>query len=159
MKENLILVFIFFSSCSLLAQTGGDGLRMKESFWGVKFYNDNTLIRPKEVLNLMKADEEAYATFKKAKSNYDAAQVFGAIGGFMIGWPLGTAIGGGDPQWGLAAGGVGVLLLSIPLNNAFLKHSRDALRIYNKDLGSASARPTSVEVLPYGTGAKLVIRF
>lgn len=164
MKKNTIKIFltlitIFCSTRLLLAQADEGGLRMKESFWGVKFYNDNRLIRPNEVLNLMKADEEAYAAFKKAKANYDAAQVFGFVGGFMIGWPIGTAIGGGDPQWGLAAGGAGVLLLSIPFSSAFLKHSRNAIAIYNKDTGSASAWPTRVEVLPYGAGAKVVIRF
>lgn len=41
--------------------------------------------------------------------------ILAAIGGGLIGWPLGTAIGGGDPEWILAGIGAGVLAVAIPL--------------------------------------------
>lgn len=70
---------------------------MTKNFWGVKFTQNGRLLKPREVLNIMQGDDEAYAAFKKAKSNYDGATVLGVVGGFMVGWPIGTAIGGGDP--------------------------------------------------------------
>ncbi|MCB0697311.1 MAG: hypothetical protein KDC07_08100 [Chitinophagaceae bacterium] len=41
--------------------------------------------------------------------------VLAAVGGGLIGWPCGTYLGGGDPEWGLAIAGAGVLAVAIPL--------------------------------------------
>lgn len=41
--------------------------------------------------------------------------ILAAAGGALIGWPLGTAVGGGDPEWILAGVGAGVLAVAIPL--------------------------------------------
>ena len=128
---------------------------MKKTFFGTRFYLDGHMLKPKEVLLLMQSDEEAYPVFKKAKSNYDAAGVLGFIGGFMVGWPIGTAIAGGDPQWGLAAGGGVILLCSLPLSIAFKKHGERAVSIYN---GNPTAFKPTFYLSPYGTGAKLTIK-
>lgn len=37
------------------------------------------------------------------------AYIFGFSGGYLIGWPIGEAIGGGDPQWYLAGIGTGLV--------------------------------------------------
>lgn len=63
--------------------------------------------------------------------------IFSYAGGFMIGWPIGTAIGGGDPNWGIAAAGVGCVLLSIPLANGYKKNAKEAVSIYNNGFISA----------------------
>ena len=76
----------------------------------------------------------------------------------MIGWPLGTALGGGDPQWGIAAAGVGVILLSIPLNVSFKKHAQNAFGIYNQN-PSARSNVFKVNIIPYGAGLKLTAKF
>ncbi|HEY9178263.1 MAG TPA: hypothetical protein VIN07_11250 [Flavipsychrobacter sp.] len=44
------------------------------------------------------------------------ANVLAIPGGALIGWPLGTAIGGGDPEWYLAGIGVGLVAIAIPLD-------------------------------------------
>lgn len=159
MKAILITVtFLIISHCTF-SQAGQPALRMEKNFWGVKFWQGEKLLRPRQVLEVMKDNQPAYAEFKKAKSNYDAGQVFGAIGGFMIGWPIGAAIAGGKPEWGLAAGGVGVLLLSSPFSIGFTRHAKSAITLYNSGAGTANARPYSIHFVPYGTGANLVIRF
>lgn len=42
--------------------------------------------------------------------------VLGFMGGGCIGWPLGTAIGGGDPQWAIAGIGAGLIAIGLPLS-------------------------------------------
>lgn len=109
------------------------------------------------VLTFMKANPQAYAEFKQAKANLDAASVLGFAGGVLIGFPLGTAIGGGDPEWVLAAGGIGLILVAIPFNAAFKNHALNALDIYNSKLSSS----TKVNVKFYWSpmGGKIVFRF
>ena len=78
---------------------------------------------------------------RKAKSNYDPAMVLGVIGGALVGWPLDTAIGGGDPNWTLAAIGGACIIGSIPLGSAFNKHAIRTTDLYNgKELTPASAQ-------------------
>lgn len=43
------------------------------------------------------------------------AQILGGIGGGLIGWPVGTYIGGGDPEWTLALIGGGLVAIAVPL--------------------------------------------
>jgi hypothetical protein len=90
----------------------------------------------KELTDILKSNPEAHKEMKKAKSNATGAQIFGYIGGFMIGWPLGTAIGGGDPNWALAGIGVGVALISIPFVSKANNHAKNAVDIYNRDLNT-----------------------
>ena len=123
----IMLCTIFFTQLS--AQSESD-IRLGK---GGKLYQGSTVLNPKDVLSIMESDPEAHAAFKKAKANYDAAGVLAAIGGALIGYPIGTAIGGGDPQWGLAAGGVAIILIALPLNSAFKKNANIAIDLYNKD--------------------------
>ena len=106
MKPTLILLFV----CSAFVCVA-QNIEMKKGFFGTRFYSDGRMVKPGEVLEIMRSDDEAYAHFKKAKTNYDVAGVLGFIGGALVGWPIGTAIGGGDPEWGLAAVGGGFIIL------------------------------------------------
>ncbi|MDZ4715656.1 MAG: hypothetical protein SH819_09320 [Cytophagales bacterium] len=157
MQKIISTVILLAVSVALTAQPDQE-IHMIKNFWSVKFLHGPKLVKPREVLEVMKANPQAYEEFQKAKSNYEAAQVIGAIGGFMIGLPLGTAITGRTPEWGLAAGGLGLVLLSIPFTSSFLSHSENAIKIYNGGSGSASTHP-SIHLVPMGYGAKIVIRF
>ena len=154
-KLAIIFVTLFSVFQYSKAQIKEGNLILEKS----RIYQDGRLLKPKEVLNIMQSSPEAFNEFKKAKSNYDAANVFGFIGGFMVGWPLGTALGGGDPQWGIAAGGAAALLLSIPMTVGYKKHARNAIDNYNRgDQPSASLR-TSVQMNFTGTGVRFVVEF
>lgn len=123
-----------------------------------RFYEGQKVLRPAEVLKRLEVNPEAHAEFRKAKANYDGGQVLGFIGGFLIGWPIGAAIAGNDPEWGLAAGGAAVILTAIPLSVAFKKHSGRALAIYNGDQPSARQQPLRVYFQFRGSGGALVVK-
>lgn len=116
---------------------------------------DTLVLSPKQVLEVLKANPVAFEEFKRAKVNYNVAGVLGFTGGVLIGFPIGTAIAGGDPEWGLAAGGVGLILASIPFNRAYKGRAFGAIELYNKKEMSR-VKPTFHF---YGTQAKLVVRF
>ena len=77
---------------------------------------------------------------KIAKSNYDIGTVFGFAGGFLVGWPLGTALGGGEPNWTLAGIGAGLIVVSIPFSTSYTKHAKKAVGIYNTGLSQTGLR-------------------
>lgn len=157
MKNILFSAVLVFYAGISYAQTEPGDIEIKKVFGGIQLKQDGRPLRPKEVLAIMQPIPEAYTAYKKAKSNYNGAQVLGFIGGALIGWPLGTALAGGDPEWGLAAAGAGVLLISIPLNNGYSKNIRNAVSIYNAESGQTGK--VSLSFSPYAGGARVVLKF
>lgn len=115
------------------------------------------MITPKQALSMMEAYPEAYSYMKKANGNKGAATVFATIGGAFIGWPIGTAIGGGDPSWGLAAAGAGLVLVALPFNSAFKKNASMAIELYNEANHQALNHDVKLNIglLERGFGVKL----
>lgn len=149
-----LFALLCFISCSQVSY--GQEINIYKTFGSFRFERDSVAISPRMVLEIMKDNPLAYAEFKKAKTNLDAASVIGFAGGLLIGFPIGTAIAGGEPEWGLAAGGLGLILASIPLTSAFKNHALNALDNYN---GSLSSRRVKVNFYLAGAGGKLIIRF
>lgn len=154
-RISLVLVGILFS-LQVFSQSAD--ITYEKTFGGLKFYQLGQVLKPKQMLNKMSGNQVAYDYMKKAKTNYDVAQVIGGIGGFMVGWPIGTAIGGGEPNWTMAAIGGGIVLLGLPLNSAFNKNAKKAVRSYNNE-GDTSSRKINLgfAVDKYGVG--VVLRF
>lgn len=150
---TVMLIMTLFSQ--LAAQSNSDFHLGK----GGRIFQGSTVVKPKTVLEIMELNPAAHTAFKKAKNNYDAANVLGAIGGALIGWPLGTALGGGDPQWGMAAGGAALVLLSLPLTSAFKKHANIAIDLYNKDTPTVRHYTPALNVGLRGAGVGMTLRF
>ena len=88
---------------------------------------------------------EAYSYMQKAQSNYVGASIFGFTGGFFIGWPVGTAIAGGDAKWVLAGIGAGLVLMAIPMAVGYKRNVTKAVEIYNRDLAAPPEVARAVE--------------
>jgi len=148
---------LFLPLVALSYSSFSQEIKIYKTFGGYRFERDSMVISPKMVLNILEDNEEAYNEFKQAKLNYNVAGVLGFAGGLLIGLPLGTAIAGGDPEWGLAAGGVGLLLAAIPFNSAFKQHAVSALDLYNQN--QSSSRKVKLNFYLAGVGGKIIIRF
>jgi hypothetical protein len=144
------LLTLCFSKVSLAQE-----IKAYKTFGGVRFQMDTLTLGLNQVLDIVKENPKAYAELKRAKSNYSAAGVLGFTGAVLIGFPIGTAIAGGDPEWGLAAGGAALILASIPFTTAFRGHTMEALDIYN----NKSISRIKPEFQFYGNGARLILRF
>lgn len=131
-------------------------INIYKTFGGYQFERDSIPISPKMVEELMKINPDAYAEFRSARNNYGIASGLKFAGGLMIVVPVVSVIGGGNPEWLLAAGGLGLILASIPLNSAFRHRALNALDLYN-----ASQRTGRIRTNFYlmGLGGKLTIRF
>lgn len=133
MKRAFIFCFLLMSLSQLFAQNQTDSIEVRKKM-GVVFVQSGTYLSPKALLEVFKSNEEAYKEMKIAKSKGDMAIVFGGAGGFLVGWTLGTAAGGGKPNWAVAGVGAGLIMVSIPFSNSYAKHAKNAVRIYNSGL-------------------------
>ncbi|MBL7969569.1 MAG: hypothetical protein JNK09_21395 [Prolixibacteraceae bacterium] len=135
-------------------------IEMKKTFGGYLFYQSDERMNMNQLTRAMKANEQAYNEFKTAKSNYVAASIIGGAGGFMIGWPLGAALAGGEANWTMAGIGAGLVAISIPFNVKFNKQVKHAVEKYNEGLKTGSFKDRSeIRFSMTGNGAGMVFRF
>lgn len=139
MKKTAIIFALLAASISFIfGQTASDSITMKKVFGGYQFYQGERLLKMSELTSTMVLNNEAYKQIKSAQSTYTMATIFSYAGGFLVGWPLGTAIGGGEPNWTLAAIGAGLIVVTIPITQSFNKKAKQAVDTYNGGLQTSS---------------------
>jgi len=136
MKTKTILCAIFLLlSTTVVAQTSTDTLIIRNNAWtGFTFEQNQRTYTLKEVPALMQNNQQAYDFIQKARTQNTVANVFGFAGGLLVGFPLGVAIAGGDPNWALAAAGAGLIVVAIPIFNSAKKNATKAVQVYNEGI-------------------------
>jgi len=134
------IVLILVLGVAVIGQINGQKIESKKVFGGYEYYQDERPQSIKQLERKMESLPEAYELVQKAKGNNIMATIAGYAGGFLIGWPIGTALAGGEPNWGLAGIGAGALILSIPFASGYSKKMNQAVDIYNSSLENTSYR-------------------
>jgi len=136
-------------------------LMVYKSFGGLHFeYEKDTAayqVTPKQVSQILFDYPEAYQEFKTARTHSTWSGILGFVGAGLIIIPTTTAILGGTPEWGMAAGGAALIAGSIPLSISYRRKTLHALEQFNAR-HSAYLRPVT-QLYFCGTGMGLVIRF
>lgn len=134
MKESILFIFgvLVISVSTAFGQVQSGEIEIRKGL-ETKFFLDGDRLTPRELQELTEGNQEAYEEMRIAKANHAVGSVFGAAGGFLVGWPLGTAIGGGDPNWALAGIGAGLIVVSIPFSSAYNRHATNAANMYNDE--------------------------
>jgi hypothetical protein len=159
-KIAITMALLIAGMTSTFAQVDSDSISMKKVFGGYQFYQGEQRLNMRQLVNTMKPDPLAYDQIRSAKSSYNLAMVFSYAGGFMIGWPLGTAIAGGDPEWVLAGIGAGLIAITIPISRSFNKKAQKAVDTFNEGLAAMSFwKRSELSVSTTGNGVGLVLRF
>jgi hypothetical protein len=133
MKKFYLLIILMFLNSSLFGQNISDTIVLTKVH-GAKFMQRGKNLTPGNLLQITKLNPEAYKVMHLAKSNDDIAKIFGYAGGFMIGWPIGSLIGGREPNWTMAILGAGMIVFSIPFIDRYNRNARKAVEIYNDGL-------------------------
>ncbi len=113
----------------------------------------------KQLALLMKTNDQATKQLRSAKTVQVTASVIGFAGGFMVGYPLGTALVGGEPNWVLASVGAGLIVVSFTLNHSAKNKTKQAVNTYNKGLNTSSFWNNSeLKLSMTGNGIGLLLR-
>lgn len=145
MKKIIITALFLLSTYCIYGQNISDTIEVRKAM-GVVFIQNGQKLAPRKLLEITSTNSEAYKEMKIAKSNYDAGSVFGFAGGFLVGWPLGTAVAGGEPNWTLAAVGAGLIVISIPFSTSYSKHAKKAVALYNNGLKQSGLNSPEVRL-------------
>jgi len=130
-KTTIILTVLVVSMSFAVGQTASDSITMKKVFGGYHFYQGEKRLNINQLVKAMKPNAQAYQQVLSAQSTYTLGSLIGGAGGALVGWPIGTAIGGGDPNWTLAGIGACLIIVSIPLSQSFDKKVTQAIETYN----------------------------
>ena len=107
----LLLTIVFSGFHSSLFTQNHETITMQKAFLGYKYYYRNEQLNRKELHELLDMVPSSQINLNIAKRDQTIANIFGYVGGFLIGWPIGETIAGAEsPNWYLAGIG-GVLLL------------------------------------------------
>src|SRR5687768_322902 len=112
-------------------KTSSDSILIIKKFGGYQFYKNDRQLNMNQLQAVLEVNNEAYKDIKSARSATTFSSILGYAGGFLIGWPIGTAMGGGKPKWAMAAVGAGLTAISIPLSISAKKKARSAVSKYN----------------------------
>jgi len=134
-KVRRVLGFVMF--CLLAIPGLAQEIEYQKTPNGYQYTRGGEVIGYGEVQMLLRENKEAYALTRQARSAKGWSTFFGIIGGGLIGWPIGTLIGGGDPNWALAAAGAGLVIISIPIASGANKKMEKAIDVFNQSQSSS----------------------
>lgn len=144
MKKLLLSFILTLFMSNGFSQTQQDTITIKKSL-GTVYIQNGKMLKPKQLLELTKSNPVAYEAMLKAKKNQVPAAIFGSIGGFCIGYPLGAAISGSDMNWTLLGVGAALTVISIPFSSAYNKNTSTAVKAYNEGLQKLSYKKVRLE--------------
>lgn len=159
MKKSALTSFLILCCIIAAGQSQTDSVTVIRKPLGTVFQQNGKYLTPKQLVEITSINPDALAEMKKARTNYSAGMVFSYIGGFMIGWPIGTAIAGGDPEWAMAGIGAGLIGISIPFSASYTRHARNGVAIYNRTLNYSGSVHPEYRLKLMANGIGLQVRF
>lgn len=160
MKKCLLSALLcIFSFAAFCQQT--DSIVIVKTFDNLTFLRDGQTHNLKDLPSLVASNPEAVKYADKARTDNTFAMIFSCAGGFMIGWTLGTYMGGGEPEWSFLAVGAGSLTVGMIFNSCTKKNARKAVEIYNGGVNMPTSNhiQSEIGVGLTGNGMGLSLRF
>ena len=162
----LFTAFVLFS-ISICAQDttsvsseNPNQLTYEKSGGGLMVQQKGKNLNQNELFDLLNEDAEASVYVGSYKTKNVAGSILGGVGGALIGFPVGQAIGGGEPLWVLALAGAGVIAVAIPIAISAGKDIRKGIDVYNQNLdSSAQHNDPVIRVGAQQFGVGLALRF
>lgn len=136
-----------------------DTIEIIKAGGGYKYKFNDQLLTLNSFEEVVLDNSTATEYFKKAKGTSGFISVLGYAGGFLIGYPIGTALGGGKANWTLAAVGCGLVAIAIPIASSADKNLLKAARAYNEGKPISKVEPYDIRVGVNQNGLALAIRF
>jgi hypothetical protein len=117
-----------------------DTIYYKKGFGTAVFRYQGKMLRPGQMEDLVRHTPGAKEEMHKAVLNYNIYVPVGIAGGAMMGWAVGQNLAGAKMNYPLFGSGLGLALISIPLYNAYARHSVNAARMFNKSISPVALR-------------------
>lgn len=167
MPRITLLILLVLFGMTLHAQENNAGpralsdtIQVRKRGGGYPFYLGEKKLTNNGLKRTLSPNVQASGELRSARFSATMASVLGYAGGFMVGWPLGTALAGGKPVWALAGAGAGLIAVSIPFGISANKKARKAVGTYNAGLLQGAFRNKGeLYLTAMGNGVGLALSF
>lgn len=137
MKLRLLLTGIYallFIVPSFSQERAKDSIDYFSSFFGVsKYYMANEKLDASQVREYMKVNPQALKLFNKSRTLNTFSTIVGVVGGFMVGYELGSSLGKGRAvNWGVMGPGLALTGASIIFDIGSKGAGKKSVHLYNE---------------------------
>lgn len=135
-------------------------IEYKKHALGYKYTMNDQRLNLKDITILTSHIDGSRERIQKVKGLNILNQIIGGVGGFCLGYSIGSMIRGAKPDWKLVGAGAGLVLTTIPIGNEMNKIVRSVVDDYNTSLDdSALHEKPNIGVGSGQYGYGLVIQF
>src|SRR5687767_13798198 len=96
---GLLMSCVAFSACSTAKLNWERPIETEHTLFGTMYRQEGKNLDRDEMANQLKIHPASQETMKGWSTVNGFALVTSGVGGFLIGWPIGTSLGGGTPNW------------------------------------------------------------
>lgn len=146
----ILMLFIILQSCAQLNVKKFNPKKridIEKVFLGNKYTQNGKIIELDNLVKYLEDNRRTKKIMKNFKVHFYPSLILGAVGGALIGWPLGTSIGGNDANWNLAYAGIAAVAVG-----AYLAVRADSI-LYKGVKGHNDSftkkKASSYQVLPH----------
>ncbi len=159
-KIAFILTLLVVNITLTYAQNVSDSISIKKVFGGYQFYQGDEILNMNQITATLNSNELALKQLKSARVSSIIAYIFTYAGGYLVGWTIGTALRGDDPEWIMAGMGAGLIAVGIPFNLLYINKVKQAVDTYNGGYKKTSFWDNSELKLSYtANGVGLTLNF
>ncbi len=159
-KIAFILTLLVVNITLTYAQNVSDSISVKKVFGGYQFYQGDEILNMNQITATLNSNELALKQLKSARVSSTIAYIFTYAGGYLVGWTIGTALRGDDPEWIMAGMGAGLIAVGIPFNMLYINKVKQAVDTYNGGYKKNSFWDNSELKLSYtANGVGLTLNF
>ena len=138
-RVGVLVGALVASACASAPKMNVSAPIEKESaFLGTSYEQRGEPIDRGDMIEKLEQEPEASEELSGAGAFSAIAVLSAAVGGALIGWPIGEAVAGNDdPKWVLAAVGGGFVAISIPFAIVADNKVENAVDAHNRRVGAA----------------------
>jgi hypothetical protein len=132
----LLIALLAFSGCGTSNQFDvASPITVRSGTFGDSYEQRSAPLDQKDMVDKLGERPATKADVEAARTYATIGMIFGAVGGALIGWPIGAAAAGqSNPHWVLAGVGAGVVAVSIPFSIGASGRISDAVKTHNNSL-------------------------
>ncbi|MCQ2301483.1 MAG: hypothetical protein MJZ94_02525 [Bacteroidales bacterium] len=159
-KAFFILLFLSAYLPALFSQSQNDSIFSEKVFLGHKYYTKAGDLTQKQVHEIVSSDWNTEKQLNWAEFDDICSNAFCFVGGFTIGYTIGSAIISGTfqkPYYYVCAFGVGCIVMGGVFSKLSDNHLMNAVGIYNTNIGNTARGDISLNfgLTPGGVGLTL----
>lgn len=130
------LIFTFSLIFAISTFCHSQVIESEKVFDGYKYTLNGENLNMEELSTQLNTNEESVKLVKQAKSQNTIATILGGAGGALVGYSIGTAIGGGEANLVVVGVGAGIIAVAIPVAAGAGKKMKRAVDVHNSRINT-----------------------